>query len=330
MVAGWGRIFDGMTDRGVDRYGADVLAKGSKASHKRTLRDHQKVEARRGLVVEDVASGWCGAVTRVEKIGGQVVVALEDRRGRSRSFPLGHGFWVDGKPVELVRAVPSRGGVVSGRRPAGASPAASSGGAGSGGVLRSASGSRAVVGARARVAQASRIWVEGKHDAELVEKIWGHDLRLEGVVVEPLHGLDDLAGAVAEFGPGPSRKLGVLVDHLVAGSKEARIAEETMRKVPGSEHVLIVGHPYVDVWQAVKPGRVGLKSWPQIPRSRPWKEGILDHLGLPYDCPADIAEGWQKILARVRHYADLEPQLLGRVEHLIDHVTAADDHDGDQ
>ena len=36
--------------------------------------------------------------------------------------------------------------------------------------------------------------MEGKHDAELVEKVWGHDLRIEGVVVEPLHGVDDLPG----------------------------------------------------------------------------------------------------------------------------------------
>ena len=75
----------------------------------------------------------------------------------------------------------------------------------------------------ARVARASRIWVEGIHDAALVERIWGDDLRIEGVVVEPLDGIDELPAAVAEFGPGPTRRLGVLVDHLVAGSKESRI-----------------------------------------------------------------------------------------------------------
>ena len=46
----------------------------------------------------------------------------------------------------------------------------------------SASGSVAV-GHRARVAKASRILVEGIHDAELVEKIWGDDLRHEGIRV---------------------------------------------------------------------------------------------------------------------------------------------------
>ena len=37
--------------------------------------------------------------------------------------------------------------------------------------------------------------------------------------------------------------------------------------------VLVTGHPYVDVWQAVKPARVGLPAWPVIPPGRPWKEG---------------------------------------------------------
>jgi len=54
-----------------------------------------------------------------------------------------------------------------------------------------------------------------------VERVWGHDLRVEGVVVEPLHGIDDLSGRVAAFGTAPHRRLGVLVDHLVAGSKES-------------------------------------------------------------------------------------------------------------
>jgi hypothetical protein len=37
----------------------------------------------------------------------------------------------------------------------------------------------------------------------------------------------------------------------------------------------------------------------------------------------DTAAGWKRILAAARNYADLEPELLGRVEELIDFVTAA-------
>ncbi|MDU3551266.1 MAG: DUF3097 family protein, partial [Actinomyces sp.] len=51
------------------------------------------------MVLEDISSGWVGAVTRVEKSGGVHLVELEDRRGRKRSFPLGGGFWLEGKPI---------------------------------------------------------------------------------------------------------------------------------------------------------------------------------------------------------------------------------------
>ena len=90
-------------------------------------------------------------------------------------------------------------------------------------ATRTASGSVAVPGTKARVARASRIFVEGRHDAELVEKVWGDDLRIEGVVVEYLEGVDDLAEHL-RIPPRTERRVGVLVDHLVAGSKESRIA----------------------------------------------------------------------------------------------------------
>src|SRR5258708_6924955 len=114
--------------------------------------------------------------------------------------------------------------------------------------------SNPAAGAPAGVARASRIYVEGRHDAELIAQVWGDDLRIEGVVVEHLGGVDDLVDIVAEFKPDPRRRLGVLVDHLVAGSKEARIAD-AVRRGPGGSDTLVVGHPYVDIWQAGKPQR---------------------------------------------------------------------------
>ncbi|GEL96189.1 DUF3097 family protein [Cellulomonas composti] len=281
-----------------DRYGPDVLA-GSPSVHHRAPRTSRPAPAERGLVVEDVTTGWVGAVVRVEKSGGVHVVVLEDRRGRTRTFPLGPGFWVDGEPVVLTAPVV-------------AAPAA---------PTRTASGSRAVAGARARVARGSRIWVEGKHDAELVEKVWGDDLRVEGVVVELLEGVDHLVDELRAFAPEPGRRVGVLVDHLVPGSKESRIAADALRVAPAGT-VLVLGHPYVDVWQAVRPQRVGLTAWPTIERGTEWKRGILRELGWPADEQADVARAWQRILRSVRSYADLEPALLGRVEELIDFVTA--------
>lgn len=262
----------------------------------------QKIAAARGLVVEDATTGFTGAIIRVEKSGGVHLVVLEGRQGKTRSFPMGPGFMIDGAPVELVQV----------QQQPRVKP------------QLTASGSRAVRTHRARVAQASRIWVEGIHDAELVEKIWGDDLRVEGIVVEPLHGIDDLATAVAEFQPRTDRRLAILLDHLVDGSKEQRIAAEAMQVSGAKNNVLIVGHPYVDIWQAVKPSVIGIHSWPVIPRKEDWKTGMLKRLGLPHQSPADIGLGWKKILGRVNRFSDLEPDLLGRVEHMIDFVTVHD------
>lgn len=273
-----------------DRYSSDVLAGFSKRTSRQAAR---AVEAVRDLVVEESGTGFCGAVLRVE---GRLV-HLEDSRGAVRVFPLGPGFLLEGEPVQLTP--PSRAPT---------------------GTARSASGSFAVADVKARVARASRIFVEGRHDAELVEKVWGHDLRVEGVVVEYLEGVDDLESVVASFSPRADRRIGVLVDHLVPGSKESRIADAVARGPHGS-HVLVVGHPFVDIWQAVKPARVGLAAWPAIPRSVEWKHGICEALGWPHEEQADIARAWQRIVGRVSTFADLEPVLLGRVEQLIDFVT---------
>lgn len=299
-----------------DRYGSDVLASGG-SPHHRTRPTAAELPVSPGLVVEDVTTGWVGAAIRVEKSGGVHLVELEDRHGRTRSFPLGPGFLVDGKPVILTR--PTR--TAAAADPGGAQAAARGAQPGTRSTARSASGSVYVHGARARVARGSRIWVEGKHDAELVQKVWGHDLRIEGVVVEMLDGVDNLVERVQEFGPSTDQKLGILVDHLVPGTKEWRLAEQVMRLPEAKDTVLILGHPYVDVWQAVKPERVGLEAWPHVPKGTDIKVGSLAALGWPRSSQADIAEGWQRILGQVRSYADVEPTLSGRIEELIDWVT---------
>jgi hypothetical protein len=292
-----------------DRYGSDVLSGDWKVPPRGRSRE---VEAETGLVVEDVETGWCGAVVRVEKAGGMRVVHLEDRRGRTKGFPMGPGFLLDGAPVVLTPPT-----AAARARLAEAKLAAS----------RTASGSRAVEGVRAKVASGSRIFVEGRHDAELVEKVWGADLRIEGVVVELLDGVDDLVGAIAEFRPGPGRRMGVLVDHLLPGTKEHRVVQDASRGRYAA-HVRVLGHPYVDVWQGVRPERLGLSQWPVIPRGQSWKHGICAHLGWAHDDQADIARAWKQILGTVRSYADLEPTLLASVEELIDFVTESRDETG--
>ncbi len=276
-----------------DRYGTDVLANNP---HRKSRSTEQPVEL--GMVVEDAQTGYVGAVVRIEYDR----MVLEDRQRRRKPFPIGPGYLIDGRPVILT--APRRAGPTA--------PA------------RTASGSVAVQ-AKARVALASRIYVEGRHDAELVEQVWGDDLRVEGVVVEYLGGVDDLVGIVEEFQPGPGQRLGVLVDHLVAGSKEARIAE-AVRGGPGGVHTLVVGHPFIDIWQAVKPGRLGISSWPGVPRGTDWKHGVCRALGWPHTQQADIARAFQRIRGRVRDWNDLEPALIGRVEELIDFVTQPQEH----
>src|SRR4051794_1604824 len=263
-------------------YGEDVLA-----GDWRRRKVIPEVDAERDLVVEDAGSGFCGAVVGFE-LGA---VVLEDRHGRRRNFPLEPAaFLLDGQVVTLRK--PTAAAAPKARRV-------------------TASGSVAVDGVRAQVARGSRIWVEGVHDAALVERIWGDDLRIEGVVVEPLDGIDDLVTHVREFRPGRERRIGVLVDHLVAGSKESRIAAQVR-----DPDVLINGHPYVDIWQAVKPTALGIDHWPRVPRGVNWKDGICAALRV-----SDPREMWRRVLASVDSFADVEIPLLRAVEELIDFVT---------
>jgi hypothetical protein len=260
----------------------DILEEYAEANQPRR---YPSIDVAVGLVVEDRASGYVGDVVRWTAEG----VTLRDRKQHLRHFTWKPGgFLFEGRPVTLTRPA--------------AQPTASQ--------RVTASGSLAADrGAAAQVARASRIWVEGKHDAELLEHVWGDDLRELGIVVEPLHGADDLAAAVVEFQPGPQRKLGVLLDHLVPGSKESRLAATVTQP-----HVLVTGHPFVDVWAGIRPKVLGRTSWPDVPRGQPWKEGLCAALGVPFD------GFWPRLRNRVTSYADLEPDLVGAVEQLLDFV----------
>ncbi|HEX3542254.1 MAG TPA: DUF3097 family protein [Acidimicrobiales bacterium] len=265
----------------------DILA-DPRARSRRDTPQYPEVVATAGLALHHRASRFGGVLVRF----GPDAVEIRRRDGAVRVFrATPGGFQVAGRAVTLVRApVP-----VAGDQPA-----------------RTASGSVALTGQRARVAQASRILVEGVHDAALVERVWGDDLRVEGIVVERLDGIDHLPAVIARFDPGPARRLGVLVDHLVPGSKEARLAAAVTHP-----DVLVTGTPFVDVWQAIRPAVLGIPAWPAVPKGHDWKTEVCRRLGFPAP-----PETWRRILAAVGTFADLEPALVGAVERLIDFVSA--------
>jgi hypothetical protein len=244
---------------------------------------YPSVPARLGLIVEDRASGFCGDVVAITA----EAVTLRGRRGATRQFRYkAGGFLIEGRPVTLVREVQSVG-----------APSVTNSGAVAGPAQR------------AQVARASRIWVEGRHDAELVQQVWGDELAELAIVVEPMHGIDNLVQNVEAFRPSGERRLGILVDHLVVGSKEQRITQQV-----AGHHVLVTGHPFVDVWAGVRPQVMNLVEWPDVPRSVEWKQGMCDALGV------SLTDFWPHLRNRVRTFADLRPELVGAVERLIDFV----------
>jgi hypothetical protein len=277
---------DGFYSKGI--LGGPIDLDGSK----RGRPDYPKVQAVPGLEVEERGSGVRGAVVSVAK----GIVTLRGADGRDRPAQMREGaFKVGGKQVTLV---PPKGGAKA--------------------AARTASGSIAVAGAPARIARASRILVEGAHDAELVEKVWGDDLRIEGVVVELLDGADNLVDIVRSFQPRSGRRLGILLDHLVDRSKESRVAAAV-----NHPDVLITGHPYVDIWAAIKPRVIGLDAWPDVPKGESWKDGICARVGpkLGPGASDDPRLFWKRLLGSVGSWTDLEPPLVGAVEQLIDFVT---------
>lgn len=249
---------------------------------------YSSVAAAMGVVVEHRATGVVGAIVSFKP--QQIVI--RDRHGRDHTLiPRDGSFMVAGSPVSLRQ--PTVHEVDPEPR-------------------FTASGSVDVGAVPAKMARASRIWVEGIHDAELIEKVWGDDLRVEGVVVEQMDGMDDLVERVALFGPRPGRRLAVLLDHLVEGSRETRAAAEI-----SNSDVLIVGHPYVDVWQTVRSSVAGIDEWPTIPMGTDWKSGIMAHFGFT----GESGVFWKQLLGRVSTFRDLEQPMVGAVEQMIDFVT---------
>ncbi|KAB3523496.1 DUF3097 family protein [Corynebacterium sp. zg254] len=270
-----------------DPYGGDIL----KGHARQARKTYPQIPAEKDMVVEVIADDFVGAIVGGERTAEGDFIRLEDRYGATRLFKLREGaFLLEGQQVTLTRYID----------PTLLPPQ----------QRMSNSGSRKVQGVQAKVAAPSRIWVEGLHDAAIVEQVWGHDLRVEGVVVEFIEGLDNLPEMLREFGPTADRRVGVLADHLIEGTKESHIARDL------GPHVMVTGHPYIDIWEAVKPSSVGITAWPQVPRGEDWKTGVCERLG--WGTPR---EGWARVYRSVHSFRDLDSSLIGAVERLIDFVT---------
>ena len=207
-----------------------------------------------GMVVEDAQTGFVGAVMRIEY--GRM--ELEDRRGRRKPFPVGPGYLIDGQaghphPAAAGRAdTPPVPPPVPWRCP----------------------------DARAKVALASRIYVEGRHDAELVEQVWGDDLRIEGVVVEYLGGIDDLDAIVEPTSARGPAGGSACSSTIWSPVRRRRASLKPCVGDPAARTRWWSGHPFIDIWQAVKPGRIGVPAWPVIPKGMDWKKGVCRAAGL--------------------------------------------------
>ena len=115
-----------------------------------------------------------------------------------------------------------------------------------------------------------------------------------------------------EFGPGPGRRLGVLVDHLVPGSKESRI-------VAGVDLAVRAGHR-PPVRRRLAGGQAGRGRHPGVaggPAGPAVEGGRLRGRSASPSRPTCGGGSWP----RCDSYQDVETPLINSMERLIDFVT---------
>jgi hypothetical protein len=136
----------------------------------------------------------------------------------------------------------------------------------------------------------ARLLIAGVEGAQLIEGMWGDELRAEGVSVQHFDPWQSVTDAIETWRPGPGRRLGVLT-----GARDP--LDITMT------HVLVIAIPFPEIWLAVKPKVLGMTGWPNDPAATP--EPVR-----------------QRLVGSVRGYGDLDPALVGAVEALVDFMTA--------
>ena len=230
-------------------------------------------------------------------------VTLEDRRGKRRTFPLGPGFLLEGRPVILVapvRAAGPAGAHADGVRARSPCPAPRPGWPGPAG-----SSSRAGT---------TPSWSRRSGATTCGSRAWSWSTS---------SGVDDLAEHLRDFRPGPGAPGRRARRPPRAGLQGEPDRRRRSRKSPGRQ-ARADRRPPVHRHLAGGEARAGSASrrWPTVPRDIEWKKGVCQQLGWPHRDQADIARAWKHILGGVRVLRTTSsPRLLGRVEELIDFVT---------
>ena len=116
----------------------------------------------------------------------------------------------------------------------------------------------------------------------------------------------------------------LLVLSLMASAIVPRWWGQRIADQVDSPHVLVVGHPYVDIWNCVRPVSLGIDSWPEVPKPLDWKTGVCEALG--WGTPQ---EGWRRVLGAVQDFSDLDAHLIRAMEQALDHF-AQESADGDR
>ena len=104
--------------------------------------------------------------------------------------------------------------------------------------------------------------------------------------------------------------------HLLVEIAERCRAEVHTIEVPWGQ--VFAAEQVEDAVRRVRPKVLGIDAWPDVPRGQPWKDGVCRALGV------DPSTFWPTLRNRVSTYADLQPELVGAVERLIDFVAESD------
>ena len=130
-------------------------------------------------------------------------------------------------------------------------------------------------------------------------------------------GIDDLPAIVAEFVPGRCAGSASWSTTWWAGRRRAGSPPPCNTRTCSSSAIPT----------STSGRRSSRRCWASAagrgcPPARPGRKACCAALGWP----PDTAAAWQRILRAVTSFADLEPEFLGRVEELIDFVTAQGSH----